>query len=87
MVKQKSPFIGFTEAEVRRAEANSFVVILGNDLYSKDGNFVFSLTQAEKHYYILLKNILITLDEGNPKQRKSAMHCLGKLHIQPLRIQ
>ena len=87
MAKNKNPYKGFTTEEVNRAEANSFVIRIGNDYYNKDGNFTFSLKQAEKYYEILLHNILITIDEGTPKQKKAALACLAKLHIEPLRIQ
>lgn len=87
MTKNKNPYKGFTTEEVNRAESNSFVIRIGNDFYQKDGNFTFSLKQAEKYYSILLQNILITLDEGTPRQKKAALACLVRLHIEPLRIQ
>ena len=86
MAKKKSPFRNFTEKEVLRAEATSYVVLIGNDLYSREGSLVFSLTQAEKHYNTLLQNILLTLDSGNTKQKAAAVHCLRTLKVLPLRI-
>lgn len=86
MNKNKSPFKGLTVEEVRRAEINTFVVLIGNDFYNKNGCFTFTLSQAEKHYEILLENILITLDEGTAKQKKAALSCLSRLHILPLRL-
>ena len=87
MAKQKSPFKGFTLQEVKRAEQNSFVVRIGNDFYNNDGNFVFTQSQAEKHYETLLDNILYTIKNGNQKQKTAAEKCLLSLHIQALRIQ
>jgi len=87
MNKTKSPFKNYTLEEIKKAESNSFVVLIGNDYYEKNGNFTFSLAQAQKHYEILLKNILITLNDGTPKQKKAALSCLGRLHILPLRLQ
>jgi hypothetical protein len=87
MSKKKQPFIGFTEEEIFRAEANSYVILIGNDFYSKDGDFAFSKQQAEKYYDILMENILRTLDEGTEKQRIAAMKCLARLQILPLRVQ
>ena len=87
MSKNKSPFVGYTLEEIRRSEANSFVIMIGNDFYNKNGDFTFTLAQAEKYYEILLENILITLDEGTPKQKKAALSCLARLHILPLRLQ
>jgi len=86
MAKTKSPFRGFTVAEINRAERDSFVVQVGNDLYAKDGDFIFTLSQAEKHYETLLMNILLTIDEGNHRQKDAAMKCLARLHILPLRL-
>jgi hypothetical protein len=87
MAKTKSPFRGLTLEEVSRAERNSFVVQIGNEFYNKEGDFVFTQSQAEKCYETLLDNILYTLDNGNDKQKSAAMKCLEKLHVYPLRIQ
>lgn len=86
MAKVKSPFKGFTVAEVNKAERNSYVVQIANDFYNKDGEFVFTLNQAEKHYDTLLVNILYTLDNGTQKQKDAALKCLSRLHIYPLRL-
>lgn len=86
MAKQKSPFKGFTVAEINRAERGSFYLQIGNDAYSKDREFVFTIAQAEKYYEILLSNILHTIDNGNDKEKVAAMKCLVRLHIHPLKI-
>ena len=86
MSKTKSPFISLTLAEVNRAERASFVVLIGNEFYAKDGEYTFTATQASKHYEILLANILHTIDNGTVKQKTAAMKCLSRLHILPLRI-
>ena len=86
MAKTKSPFKGLTIGEVNKAERNSFVLQIGNDLYNRDGEFIFTLAQAEKHYETLLMNILLTIDEGSTKQKDAAMKCLARLHILPLRL-
>ena len=84
---KKRPFAGFTKEEIFRAEANTFVIRIGCDFYSKDGDFAFSRQEAEKYYDILMSNILRTLDEGNEKQYNAAMKCLADLQILPLRVQ
>lgn len=87
MAREKSPFRGFTTAEINKAERNSFVVQIGNDFYSNpDGDFTFTLSQAEKYYETLLSNILYTMDNGNAKQKAAATKCLMRLHILPLRL-
>jgi hypothetical protein len=86
MAKQKGPFKDFTVAEVNQAERNSFNIVIGNDFYAKDGEFIFTQSQAEKYYGVLLENILYTIDNGNPKQKSAAMKCLVRLHIQPFRL-
>jgi hypothetical protein len=86
MAKVKSPFRGLTVSEVNRAERDSYVVLIGNDFYSKDGDYVFTANQAERYYEILLENILHTIDEGNAKQKAAATKCLLRLHILPLRL-
>lgn len=86
MSKAKSPFKGFTVAEINKAERNSYVLQIGNDFYSVDGDMVFTANQVEKYYDNLMVNILHTLDSGNEKQRIAAMKCLSRLHILPLRL-
>lgn len=86
-IKEKSPFIGFSIQEINVAERNSFVIQVGNDFYSKDGSFVFTLAQAQKSYEILLLNIIDTINGGTPKQRAAALNCLARLHIMPLKLQ
>lgn len=87
MVKPKSPYKNFTIAEVNKAERDSYVIQIGNDMYCKDGDYIFTATQAGKYYGILLDNILYTIDSGNTKQKSAAMKCLEKLRIHPLRLQ
>lgn len=86
VAKQKSPFKNFTIGEVNQAERNSYFVQIGNDAYAKDGNFIFTLSQAEKHYETLLSNILYTIDNGTAKQKDAAMKCLARLHILPFKL-
>ena len=87
MAREKSTFRGFTVAEINKAERNSFVVQIGNDMYANpDGDLVFTLNQAEKYYETLLTNILYTMDSGNAKQKLAAEKCLLRLHILPLRL-
>jgi hypothetical protein len=87
MAKPKSPFRGLTLEEVNKAERNSFVVQIGQEFYSRDGDFIFTQNQAEKCYETLLENILYTLDNGNEKQKLAAMKCLERLKVLPLRLQ
>jgi hypothetical protein len=88
MAKRKGPFRGYSEKEVLEAEASSFVIQCGNDYWSNNsGDFVFTQSQAERHYNSLLSNIILTLKEGNEMQKRSARKCLEKLWILPLRIQ
>jgi hypothetical protein len=77
---------GLTSEEIARVEFNSYIVRIGNDIYNKNGTLSFSLAQAEKHYYNLLRNIIISIDSGTTKQRNAAMKCLEKLQILPLRL-
>jgi hypothetical protein len=86
MSKKKGPFRGYTVEEVRQAEENSFTVRLGNDFYEYEGGMVFTLKEAENHYEKLLKNINIALANGTQKELKTALRCLEKLRIEPLRI-
>jgi hypothetical protein len=86
MARTKSPFVSLSLAEVNKAERSSYVLQIGNEFYNKDGNFIFTGSQAEKYYDTLLVNILYTIDNGTPKQVDAAMRCLSRLHIWPLRL-
>lgn len=87
MAREKSPFRSLTVGEVNKAERNSYVVQIGNDLYrDNEGDLIFTASQAEKYYEILLNNILHTIDNGTAKQKAAAMKCLARLHILPLRL-
>ena len=48
MAKTKSPFKGLTIGEVNKAERNSFVLQIGNDFHSKDGDFIFTSSTSRK---------------------------------------
>ena len=86
MSKTKGPFVGLTLSEVNQVERDSYVLQIGNDLYARDGEMVFTASQVEKHYETLLSNILHTLDSGTERQRVAAMKCLERLHILPLKL-
>lgn len=86
MGKNKSPFKNGTIEDVFNTERNYFSIQIGNDMYNKDGNFFFTVSQVEKYYNKLLNNIIYTIANGNEKQRDAAMKCLSRLYILPLRI-
>jgi hypothetical protein len=86
MSKKKGPFRGYTVEEVRNAEHEFFTILLGNDFYEYEGDMVFTLKEAQNHYEKLLKNINIALANGTSKEIKTALRCLEKLRIEPLRI-
>jgi hypothetical protein len=87
MIKQKSPFKGFTVEEVLKIERNSFVIQLGNDFYNKDGNFTFSESQVNKYYNSILNKILYAISNGTDKQKRDAIKCLSTFRVFSLRIQ
>lgn len=87
MAKSKNPFVGYTIREVEEAESCSFIIQIGNSVFSRNGEYVFSKSQAERYYNKLLNSILNTLKDGNETQKHSAKKCLEKLKIMPLRIQ
>ncbi len=85
MNKEKNPFKNFSLSEINKIERSFYLIQIGNDFYSHDGDFIFSASEAEKYYEMLLQNILNTIDNGNNKQRAAAMKCLIRLHILPLK--
>ena len=87
MSNKKSPFKAFTVDEVLKVESNSYVIQIGQDFYSFDGDFVFSIAEVKKHYNKILTNILDTIDNGTVRQKNAALNCLSRFHVLPLRIQ
>jgi hypothetical protein len=87
MAKNKGPFRGFTIEDVIEAETHGFAVQLGNDFYSKNGSFVFSYSEANKHYKNILSKIVYAINNGTNKQQKDALRCLVNFKVLPLRWQ
>jgi len=84
----KNPFVSYTVEEILNAERDSFVVQIGYDLYrNKKKEHIFSRAEAEKHYNLILRNILHSIAHGDAKQRTSATRCLSGLSILPFRFQ
>lgn len=86
MSKKRSPFKGFTVEQIEKVEACSFVIVLGNNFYDKDGNFVFSKQQAEKNYNKILSKMVEAIHYGNEKEKSNALKCMAKFKILPLRV-
>lgn len=73
-------------AEVMRAEACSYVIQVGADLFHHEGKMVFSKKATAMYYNKILNGLLDIIDGGDDEERADAMKCLASLQIMPLRI-
>lgn len=84
--KTKSPFLGFEVDDVLYAEANFYVVQVGEDLFEHKGKMAFSKDKAILYYNQILEELTDMYHTGTPNDRKRAKVGLSYLKVLPLRI-
>ena len=84
---EKSPYGSFSVQEVMEAEAGTYVIQVGADLFSlPNGKMAFSKDRAEYFYQEVRRGLLHMKENGEEHERKEAHECLLYLKIHPLRI-
>lgn len=86
MAKKKEPFVNYTVEEVLAAEACSFVVIAGSDVFDSKGRWVFDKNGAIRQHNKILREVMRIINTGTKAQQKNAKRVLDTLRIEPLRI-
>lgn len=86
MRKQKSPFLGYTMDEIRFAEANLYVIQVGEDLHSHDGEVSFPKNEANYHYDMIFKSLGHMAKNGSFEEREDAHKMLRHFRIMPVRF-
>lgn len=86
MAKKKSVFKGYTEDEVMAAEASSYFIQVGSEIFNSKGIFCFNRRSAVIYYNRVLRQVLYQLQNGTKKEKKNAARVLNNLKIQPLRL-
>lgn len=86
MKNNKGPFGEYSVEDVFRAEACSYVIQVGVDLFDNDGQMIFSKKAAIMYYNKILNELMNVIDGGDDAERADAIRCLGTFRIMPLRI-
>lgn len=82
----KSPFGKYSEKEIEAVERGSYVIQVGDDLFSYNGKMGFSLQRAESFYADIMGGLHEMKKSENEVERQDAMKCLLLLKIFPFRI-
>lgn len=84
--KEKSPFGKYSVKEIEAVERGSYVIQVGDDLFSYNGKMGFSLQRAESFYADIMNGLQEMKKSENQLERDDAMKCLLLLKIFPFRI-
>lgn len=84
--KKKDPFVNYTTEQIFASEAMLYVIHVGDDVLTVDGQWFFVKKSATAYYNKVLKAIMKDVYEGNPKQQKKARKLLTTLQILPFRM-
>jgi hypothetical protein len=85
-VKEQSPFVNFSIEQVLKAEQNSFIIQLGDDMFSYDGKYVFTQKSAESFKNEIEIKLSNAIKNGTLKDQKLARYKLFNLRIYPMRL-
>ena len=86
MLKDKYPFVGYTQEEVKRMEENYFVLQLGGDFVLEDDYYLFTKGEVSKLHKNMLKKLNDIIKDGNEKDRNYALDLICGLAIKPMRL-
>lgn len=84
--KTKNIFGIYTFKEIQAAEAKSYVIQLGRDLFEIGGKHIFDKAAANMYYNKILNELQNVIEGGDAEEIKDAVRALGSLRIHPLRI-
>lgn len=82
----KSPFVKYTPEQIVEAESNSYMILLGSDLFSYNGKYTFTKDKAEHYMEQIEGGLLEMLETGNEEEKEEAIMCLFLLKILPFRL-
>lgn len=84
---KKSAYRHFTEEQVQKAEATSYVLQIGVDLFYEGERCAFSKKKTEKFYEYVLLGLKDLIKNGSEEEKQDAVRSCYNLRIIPLRIQ
>lgn len=86
MSDEKSPYGKFSVADVVAAENDTYILQMGDDLFTENGYYAFRKEKAENLYDIIRESYEGIKKEGNEDDQKDAIWRLQTLRLHPLRI-
>jgi hypothetical protein len=84
--KSKSPFLNGTAEQIADAEATSFYIIVGDNIFTYNSQMTFTKDDAAFHYAKVQEFLQEIATEGSSKEKIEASKSLLTLKILPLRI-
>jgi hypothetical protein len=85
-MKNKSPYIGYSEEEVKKMEMESYLLQFGGDFILEDKYYLFNKKDISKLYKKTLKRVTDIVNSGSEKDKKFALDLLLGLVIVPMRL-
>jgi len=86
MTKNKFPYIGYNEKEIKVMELNGFNLQFGDDFLLEDGRYLFNHSEISKMYKKALRDIVEVIETGSEKEKRFAINLLGSLIVRPMRF-
>lgn len=83
---EKSPYRNYSVEDIAVTEFGTYVIQVGDDLFSYNGKMGFSLKRAEMFYDDIMGNLLDMKKNGTQTEQEDASKCLLFLRMYPLRI-
>lgn len=86
MQKKKSPYVAYTEEEVKRLECKYFVLQFGGDFVMEDKFYIFTQKEVTKLYNKTLKGLISIVTDGSEKDKIFALNLIGGMVVRPVRL-
>lgn len=83
---KKSPYRNYSIEDIAMTEFGTYVIQVGDDLFSYNGKMGFSRKRAEMFYDDIIVGLHDMKKNGNHIEQEDAIKCLLFLKIFPLRI-
>ena len=86
MKKKESPYLGYTEEEVKRMENYFFVLQFGGDFVLEKREYLFTKAEISRLYNKYMKDLVKIVNNGNEKDRNYALDLIAGMSVKPLRL-
>lgn len=86
MPEEKSPYGKFSIEQVARAEAFTFIIQIGKELYSEGEFYAFTKDRIDYHAHVILTKLRDMIKNGSQEEKTDALRNIWNFRILPLRI-